>query len=236
MKIIKKGNLFERSFTCERCNTIFSADIQDWEERKISICSVGGRNIPKEVIDAHTEQTIEIGVRCPICKNFIEVNKGESTIAKLEVKNMKIFQKLSHFFKTRNMITDQLVTYEVAELAKEKGFNVPTRTVKVEKIEGTEKEVWDEEECRYITQWETRSVRIPTQSLLKRWLREEKGLHINIDYNHPNKSWTPTIIRMRCIPTRDTPYRLDLPSSSSYEVALEKALIYALNMLTSSGS
>ncbi len=49
------------------------------------------------------------------------------------------------------MIHDELVTYEVAKLAKEKGFNVPTRTVKVEKIEGTEKEVWDEEECRYIT-------------------------------------------------------------------------------------
>lgn len=83
MKIIKKGNLFESTFTCERCDTIFSADIQDWEERVISICSVRGRNIPKEVIDAHTEHQNEVGVKCPICKNFIEVNKGVSTIAKL---------------------------------------------------------------------------------------------------------------------------------------------------------
>lgn len=146
---------------------------------------------------------------------------------------MKIFQKLSHFFKTRNMITDQFVTYEVAKLAKDKGFNWLCSSVKIETIEGSEREVYDEEECRYTTVKDVIKTRIPTQARLQRWLREEKWLHINIDYNHPNKSWTPTIIRVCCIPTRDTPYRLDLPSSSSYEVALEKALIYALNMLPS---
>lgn len=39
------------------------------------------------------------------------------------------------------MIHEEIVTYEVAKLAKEKGFNIPTNTIKVEKIEGTEKEV-----------------------------------------------------------------------------------------------
>lgn len=129
------------------------------------------------------------------------------------------------------MITDQFVTYEVAKLAKEKGFDEPTLCA------------YDEEgktlaRMRYCVKRNSRTeglmtLAAPTQGLLQRWLREEKGLHINIDYNHPNKSWTPTIIRMCCIPTRNTPYRLDLPSSSSYEVAFEKALIYALNMLPS---
>lgn len=148
--------------------------------------------------------------------------------------------------RVKNMITDQLVTYEVAKLAKEKGFDGECRDFycndKLQKrisVTSCNRQVTSFDYCSntmledYDSPKEYYHYAAPTQSLLQRWLREEKGLHIGIDYNHPNKSWTPTIIRMCCIPTRDTPYRLDLPSSSSYEVALEKALIYALNMLPS---
>lgn len=133
------------------------------------------------------------------------------------------------------MIHDEICTYEVAKLAKEKGFDVPTRTIKVEKIEGTEKEVWDEEECRYITQWETRSVRIPTQSLLQRWLREEKNVQIIIKptldelgaWIWGHYSWVIFIFN-ECRPIYYSIYNGD---NSTYELALEDALKYALEKL-----
>lgn len=127
------------------------------------------------------------------------------------------------------MIHDEMVTYEVAKLAKEKGFDVPTRTIKVEKIEGTEKEVWDEEECRYITQWETRSVRIPTQSLLQRWLREEKGVIIELKYSDSTEDWRP--FWSWCI-YNNWGITLEIgDNSATYELALEDALKYALENL-----
>ena len=123
------------------------------------------------------------------------------------------------------MIHEEIVTYEVAKLAKEKGFNVPTSTVKVEKIEGTEKEVWDEDECRYITQWETRAVRIPTQSLLQRWLREEKGLHITVPFDN-NEFWW----QIKNLANGDSEYGEAL-GFDTYELALEDGLKYALENL-----
>jgi hypothetical protein len=131
------------------------------------------------------------------------------------------------------MIHDEIVTYEVAKLAKEKGFDVPTRTIKVEKIEGTEKEVWDEEECRYITQWETRSLRIPTQSLLQRWLREMKNIHIEIVATACGYYWIADKTNGTAITDSDI---LDRGTNEggcfdTYELALEDALKYALENL-----
>ena len=127
------------------------------------------------------------------------------------------------------MIHEEICTYEVCTLAKEKGFDVPTRTVKVEKIEGTEKEVWDEEECRYITQWETRSLRIPTQSLLQRWLREEKGYYMYPFFDNHELKWT-WVCREK---TGDMwiPLAGETPYFDTYELALEDALKYALENL-----
>jgi hypothetical protein len=130
------------------------------------------------------------------------------------------------------MIHEEICTYEVCKLAKKKGFDVPTRTIKVEKIEGTEKEVWDEEECRYITQWETRSVRIPTQSLLQRWLREEKALHIQITLWE--KGWYYDIWAFEYY-EEEKEYAVKMlyqsPDFSTYELALEDALAYSLKNL-----
>ena len=131
------------------------------------------------------------------------------------------------------MIHEEICTYEVCKLAKEKGFNVPTRTVKVEKIEGTEKEVWDEEECRYITQWETRSLRIPTQSLLQRWLREEKNIHIEIVATASGYFWIADKVNGTAITDSDI---LDRGINEggcwdTYELALEDGLKYALENL-----
>lgn len=129
------------------------------------------------------------------------------------------------------MIHEEIVTYEVARLAKVKGFDVPTRTIKVEKIEGTEKEVWDEEECRYITQWETRSVRIPTQSLLQRWMREIHAIDIDIYPIFPDGE--PYKREYGCqvyaVGKSNKPFRIGY--AKTYENMLESALKYALENL-----
>lgn len=134
------------------------------------------------------------------------------------------------------MIQDQICTYEVAKLAKEKGFNVPTITVKVEKIKGTEKEIWDEEECRYITQWETRSLRIPTQSLLQRWLQEEKNLYISIIAHAKLKrvyyEWEVRYISaLGNMNKSSSVMSIETYRYNTYELALEDALKYALENL-----
>lgn len=132
------------------------------------------------------------------------------------------------------MIHDENCTYEVATLAKKKGFNVPTRTVKVEKIEGTEKEVWNEEECRYITQWETRSVRIPTQSLLQRWLREEKGYAISVTAYPTLASLNKVCYAWEIKSSSDGAFMKSVDGEytfRTYELALEDALKYALENL-----
>jgi hypothetical protein len=134
------------------------------------------------------------------------------------------------------MIHEEICTYEVCKLAEEKGFNVPTRTVKVEKIECTEKEVWDEEECRYITQWETRSLRIPTQSLLQRWLREEKNLYISIIAHAKSKSvyyeWEVRYISaLGNMNKASSVMTIETYCYNTYELALEDALKYSLENL-----
>lgn len=128
------------------------------------------------------------------------------------------------------MIHEEICTYEVAKLAKKKGFNVPTRTVKVEKIEGTEKEVWDEEECRYITQWETRSVRIPTQSLLQRWLREEKKVEVYVRHFEETNKY-PHHFGVIITDNKGETLEIGGKMFDSYELALEDALKYALENL-----
>lgn len=124
---------------------------------------------------------------------------------------------------------EELVSFETAKLAKEKGFNAPTRTVKVEKIEGTEKEVWDDEECRYITQWETRSLRIPTQSLLQRWLREEKGYYVYPFFDNEELKWT-YVVREK---TGDMwiPLIGETPYYDCFEEAMENVLKFTLEKL-----
>lgn len=68
------------------------------------------------------------------------------------------------------MIHEEIVTYEVAKLAKEKGVNEYVNAFYAEDCDtphsqGPEK--WNNYEGKYAS---------PTQSLLQRWLREKKGV------------------------------------------------------------
>lgn len=140
------------------------------------------------------------------------------------------------------MIHDELVTYEVAKLAKEKGFpqqydslthiyggkdsfNVGI-DLKYKKCEGT---LFD------ISKWNPclNDIAAPTQSLLQRWLREEKGIIVEVfmdddsnmplTYNiHQYKDWN-----WECVCHHHGNYY----AVTDWELCLKDALKYALEKL-----
>lgn len=74
------------------------------------------------------------------------------------------------------MITDQYVTYEVAKLAKEKGFNV--QTFDWYDYTGNYHKGFVPHELHECPRY--KEYYAPTQSLLQRWLREEKGIIVEV--------------------------------------------------------
>ena len=129
------------------------------------------------------------------------------------------------------MIHDEICTYEVCKLAKEKGF--PQHIGNDAYIEENEYDDEYEVGCHYPIQFipdYLPTIAAPTQSLLQRWLREEKNIHIAvfpnitntfkfyyIVYNKGDKFWKPIYITHSDFTT--------------YELALEDALKYALENL-----
>ncbi len=122
------------------------------------------------------------------------------------------------------MIYDEICTYEVAKLVKEKGFNEYVDTFYAENCntphsQGPEK--WNDYDGRYAA---------PTQSLLQRWLREEKGLHIEISVSVNDKHcfyWA--LYSKGCDCWEEVVMCSD--EYATYELALEDALKYALKNL-----
>ena len=132
------------------------------------------------------------------------------------------------------MIHEEICTYEVCKLAKEKGFNEYVEAFYAEDCntphsQGPEK--WNEYKDRYAA---------PTQCLLQRWLREEKKMYvcpiIISDYEddfHPDiVYWSFIILNTE---SGDSIYReyerIDDKRFATYELALEDALKYALENL-----
>lgn len=137
------------------------------------------------------------------------------------------------------MIHEEICTYEVAKLAKEKGFpqqydslthiyggkgssNVGI-DLKYKKCEGT---LFD------ISEWNPclNDIAAPTQSLLQRWLREEKKIEVYVRHfeattNFPHHYWDfITDGSGKTLEVRNEMF-------TTYELALEDALKYALENL-----
>lgn len=129
------------------------------------------------------------------------------------------------------MIRDEIVTYEVAKLAKEKGF--PQEA-------SYEMYAWDglrkihslclRQEWLYEEYKEKDLYDAPTQSLLQRWLREEKGYYVYPLFDNVQLMWD-WVCREKTgdkwIPLVGLEFHLFL----TYELALEDALKYALENL-----
>lgn len=137
------------------------------------------------------------------------------------------------------MIHDELVTYEVAKLAKEKGFDEECRDFycndkRQKRITRTScnRQVTSFDYCSnstledYDSPKEYFHIAAPTQSLLQRWLREEKGVIVIPYYRSVRKEWSATYELL-------SPYTFkDLRKCfGTYELALQDALKYALENL-----
>lgn len=134
------------------------------------------------------------------------------------------------------MIRDEICTYEVCKLAKEKGFNCKVynyyqatkhycetlREIELHSV------CWKLETDDCYSRYNMGSgdiVSAPTQSLLQRWLREEKGIHIGIGTDGGNDWCYITVV----ITTGHTEYNTNI--FPTYELALEDALKYTLEKL-----
>ena len=125
------------------------------------------------------------------------------------------------------MIHDELVTYEVAKLAKEKGLPLQ----KVVKQDGR---AFFYELPQSHPDWANCDAwYLPTQSLLQRWLREERGIIVEVfvdddsnmplTYNiHQYKDWN-----WECVCHHHGNYY----AVTNWELCLEDALKYALENL-----
>lgn len=112
---------------------------------------------------------------------------------------------------------EQLITFETAKLAKEKGFNelVPNGFY------------YDGVETWYKDQYEDILILRPSQSLLQKWLRETKNIHIVVYVFKNDKN------RYCCDIVSDI-FEEDLENDQSfdtYEEALEQALHQALELI-----
>ena len=133
------------------------------------------------------------------------------------------------------MIHKEICTYEVCQLAKEKGFpqdpdkndyclmycwdglrNIHPLAMWI---------VWEMEEYDHDNLYAA-----PTQSLLQRWLREEKGYYVYPFFDNVSRRWTWVCRELtgdKWIQLLDFEERY----FDTYELALEDALKYALEKL-----
>lgn len=109
-------------------------------------------------------------------------------------------------------MTEELVTLETAKLLKEKGFLQRKYLIDVSTLHNCYK---------YLS--------VPPQSVVQRWLRETKDLHIEISYMYENY-WIYDILT---IPNHDLVGLSDRPiiHYKSYEEALEAGIQEALKLI-----
>lgn len=129
------------------------------------------------------------------------------------------------------MIKKEICTYEVAKLAKEKGFpqQIGDDAYIVENEYDDEYEVGCHYPIPFIPDY-LPTITAPTQSLLQRWLRKEKGIEVYVRHFEETNKYPH---HFGTIITDDKGETLEIGGKmfDSYELALEDALKYALENL-----
>lgn len=140
------------------------------------------------------------------------------------------------------MIHEEICTYEVAKLAKEKGF--PQEVSRWRDSTSPSRNYYNHKgelngDCLEIIKCicrkeevpiELQTIAAPTQSLLQRWLREERGYYVYPFFDNESRRWTWVCREL----TGDMWIQLlDFEERyfDTYELALEDALKYALENL-----
>jgi hypothetical protein len=123
------------------------------------------------------------------------------------------------------MIHEEICTYEVCKLAKEKGFDV--QTFDWYDYTGNYHKGFIPHELHECPRY--KEYYAPTQSLLQRWLREEKGIIIELKYSDDTECFRP-FWSWQIYNTLGITLEIGEPNTT-YELALEDALKYALENL-----
>jgi len=133
---------------------------------------------------------------------------------------------------------EQLITFETAKLAKEKGFDIPTPFyyhphygLYASSFEyGDEAEVNDNYNS---DEWADGYYAAPTQSLLQKWLREKYNIEVELrrHFKSYNIMRICTYIKDEDINTDKDLKGLDFKDFKTYEQALETGLLTALNTI-----
>jgi len=131
-------------------------------------------------------------------------------------------------------MTEQLISWETAKLAKEKGFNIPCRGFIEPKYNDTLEFIDDT--CLYVYDGfkplkehhevlDENWYLAPTQSLLQKWLREVHNIFVGV-------IWLDTLtdIHVYQISTVGNATRPYSKFYNSYEEALEEGLLEALKL------
>ncbi len=123
-------------------------------------------------------------------------------------------------------MTEQLITFETAKLAKEKGLCCSNGTSYVSAFYSEDGIVFEETEFQQKDcVIEDRYFR-PTQSLLQKWLREVHKIHVRIDVQ--DTDWYFGLDSI----SSEFEYKSQCePSFKSHEEALEEGLLEALKLL-----
>ena len=124
------------------------------------------------------------------------------------------------------MTHEEICTYEVCKLAKERGFPL-------QKVIKQDSRAFFYELPQSHPDWANCDAwYLPTQSLLQRWLREEKRIHISVEYEWVEgiDDWTfwSYIKKINNAKVVDDAIKSGF---NTYELALEDALKYALENL-----
>ena len=132
------------------------------------------------------------------------------------------------------MIHEEICTYEVCKLAKGEGFpqHIGNDAYVIENEYDDEYEVGCCYPIQFIPDYIT-TITGPTQSLLQRWLREEKNIHIEIIATASGYYWCVNKTNGTSITDSDVLNRGTNEGGcfDTYELALEDALKYALENL-----
>lgn len=129
---------------------------------------------------------------------------------------------------------DQIISFETAKLAKEKGFNIPTRNFYADSSWDS-KEIYSVIEVGYNEFTDSMEnnhgfgdiTLIPTQSLLQRWLREVQGIHVEATFDSFHKVYYIQLY----LKDNHTFHGEDDRIFKTYEEALEKGLIEGLKLI-----
>lgn len=133
------------------------------------------------------------------------------------------------------MIRDEICTYEVAKLAEEKWFpqHITEEAYIVDNYGEDDYNIGDRVPIPLIPDYMD-DIAAPTQSLLQRWLREEKGLCVSVEA-YPTLALMGNVCFAWVIKSNSDGSFIEsndpLFAFSTYELALEDALKYALENL-----